>query len=147
MSHPDVPACELPDANPAPPEIREILSTMKTIAVVGLSEKPERDSWRVAAYLQEHGYRVVPVNPSATEILGEKCWPDLASIPFPVDIVDVFRKIDAVPAIVEEAIAMGAKVVWLQLGLAHHASAERTRAAGLRVVQSKCIKIEHMRLF
>ena len=139
--------CEFPDSNPVSDEIREILEKNKTIAVVGLSDKPERDSYRVADYMKEHGYRIVPVNPSKDEILGEKSYPDLKSIPFAVDMVDIFRKVDAIPKVVDEAIGISAKVVWMQLGLAHNASAEKARDAGLKVVQSKCLKVEHKKLF
>jgi len=139
-------SCEFPESNPPDAAIRQILAENKTIAIVGLSDKPERDSFRVALYLKEHGYTIIPVNPTRTEILGEKSYPDLASIGSPVDIVDIFRNIEAVPGIVEEAISIGAKVVWMQLGLAHNASARKAVEAGLEVVQSKCIKIEHQKL-
>mgnify|MGYP000874942824 CR=1 FL=1 len=138
--------CEMPDANPPDAEMMDILKTLHTVAIVGLSNNPERDSHRVGAYLQEHGYRIVPVNPSVPEILGERSYPDLISIPFPVEIVDIFRKVEAIPAIVEEAILIGAKAIWMQLGLAHQVSAQKARAAGLRVVQSRCIKVVHARL-
>ena len=138
--------CELPDYNPPSDEIRAILENYKTVAVVGLSPKPERDSHRVARYLKEKGYRIVPVNPGQKEILGEKCYPSLKAIPFPVEVVDIFRRPDAMPSIVDDAIEIGAKVVWMQLGLAHNESAEKARRAGLKVVMSKCIKIEHMNL-
>lgn len=138
--------CELPESNPLDDEIREILESSKTIAVVGLSDKPERDSYRVAEYLKGQGYTIIPVNPARTEILGEKSYADLASVPVPVDIVDIFRNIDAVPGIVEEAIRIKAKVVWMQLGLAHNASAKKAAEAGLVAVQSKCLKIEHQKL-
>ena len=136
-------SCELPQSNPAENEIRHILEDYKTIAIVGLSDKPERDSYEVAEYLKEHGYTVIPVNPAKSEILGEKSYPDLSSIPRPVEIVDIFRKVEAIPGIVDEAIKIKAKVVWMQLGLAHNESAQNARAAGLSVVQSKCIKVEH----
>lgn len=138
--------CEMPDANLQSGEIKEILNSAKTIAVVGLSDNPERDSFRVAKYLRENGYHIIPVNPGKTEILGEKCYPDLASVPEKIDVVDIFRTVEAIPGIVDEAIQIGAKAVWMQLGLAHHVSAEKARAAGLKVVQAKCIKIEHSRL-
>jgi len=141
------PVCELPKKNASGEEMRRLLSEAKTIAVVGLSENPARDSHRIAAYLRDHGYRVIPINPKLRgEVLGEKAYPDLASVPVPIDIVDVFRRVDAIPAIVDEAIAVGAKAVWMQLGLAHNASAEKARAAGLVVVQSKCIMVEHRHL-
>lgn len=139
-------SCEFPDSNPLNDEIRGILEGSKTVAVVGLSDKPERDSYQVAKYLKDHGYKIIPVNPTKSEILGEKSYPDLASVPLPIDIVDIFRNIDAVPGIVEEAIRINAKVVWMQLGLAHNQSAQKAREAGLIAVQSKCLKIEHQKL-
>ena len=140
------PVCELPKKNASGEEIRRLLADAGTIAVVGLSENPARDSHRIAAYLQEHGYRVIPVNPAVREVLGEKAYPDLASVPVPIDIVDVFRRVDAIPAIVDDAIAAGAKAVWMQLGLAHNESAEKARRAGLAVVMNKCIMVEHRHL-
>ena len=101
----------MPESNPLEIEIKEILENSKTIAVVGLSDKPERDSYRVAKYLKDHGYTIIPVNPAKTEILGEKSYSDLSSIPSRVDIVDIFRNIEAVPRIVDEAIKVKAKVV------------------------------------
>lgn len=136
-------ACELPRQNASAGEISEILASTRSIAVVGLSDNPDRDSHRVASYLKEQGFRVVPVNPNATEILGERCYPSLREIPFPVDLVDIFRKPEAVPAVVEEAIAMGARAVWMQSGIAHNAAADRARGAGLRVVMSRCLMVEH----
>jgi len=139
-------SCELQESNPPDDTSRKILESSKTIAIVGLSDKPERDSYKVAQYLEEHGYAIIPVNPAKTEILGEKSYPDLVSIPSQVDIVDIFRKVDAIPGIVDEAIHIEAKVVWMQLGLAHTGSARKATEAGLTVVQSKCIKIEHQKL-
>lgn len=139
-------SCEFPQSNPLEAEIREILENSKTIAIVGLSDKPERESFKVAEYLKDHGYTIIPVNPAQAEILGEKSYPDLASIPVPVDIVDIFRNVEAIPGIVEEAIKIKAKVVWMQQGLAHNASAQKARDAGLVAVQSKCLKIEHGKL-
>ena len=139
-------SCEMPESNPPETKIKEILENSRTIAVVGLSDKPDRDSYRVAQYLKDHGYTIIPVNPAKTEILGEKSYPDLSSIPSGVDIVDIFRNIEAIPGIVEEAIQIKAKVVWMQLGLAHNESARKAREAGLIVVQSKCLKIEHSRM-
>jgi hypothetical protein len=139
--------CQLPEFNPEDEEIRGILENNRTIAVVGLSANPDRDSHRVARYLKEQGYQIVPVNPKAEEILGQKCYASLKEIPFSVDIVDIFRKIEAIPAVVDEAIATGAKVVWMQLGLAENQSAQKARSAGLQVVMNKCIKIEHSRYF
>ena len=127
----------------APEEIGEILRKYRTIAVVGLSTDVSRPSYQVARYLQNHGYRIVPVNPNCAEILGEKCYPSLKEIPFPVEVVDIFRKVDAVPAIVAEAVEVGAKAVWLQLGLVEPQSAQKAREAGLQVVMDHCMKIEH----
>ena len=137
--------CQMPDSNPADEEIKEILKKNKVVAVVGLSPKPERDSHKVAKYLQDHGYRIVPVRPKAKEILGEQAYVSLKDIPFPVEVVDIFRKVDAIPGIVDEAIDIGAKVVWMQLGLAENQSAHKAREAGLQVVMNKCLKIEHNR--
>jgi hypothetical protein len=113
------------------------------VAVVGLSNDPERPSYRVAKYLQEQGYRVVPVNPGCQEILGEECYPGLRDIPFPVEIVDIFRVVAAIPEIVADAIAVGAKVVWMQQGLEEPDSARKAEQAGLLVVMNRCMKIEH----
>ena len=129
-----------------PEEITAILQDYKVVAVVGVSPKPERPSFQVAHYLKEHGYRMVPVNPGQKEILGEKCYPSLKDIPFPVEIVDIFRNVEAIPAIVDEAIEVGAKVVWMQLGLAEPVSARKAREAGLKVVMDRCMKIEHSRM-
>jgi uncharacterized protein len=138
--------CEIPDRNPVSEEIKEILESARTIAIVGLSDKPERDSYKVAFYLKEKGYTIIPVNPAKDEILGEKSYPDLKSIEEKVDIVDVFRKIEAVPEIVNEAIDINPGTIWLQLGLAHRESAEKAESAGIRFVQSKCLKVEHNKL-
>lgn len=135
--------CEFPIENASSEEIKEILKTSKTIAVVGISTDEDRDSFRVAQYLQSHGYKIIPVNPKYSEVLGEKCFPDLKSIPENVDIVDIFRKHDAIPAIVDDAIEIGAKTVWMQLGLCSNSAAEKARKAGLNVVMNKCTKIEH----
>ena len=124
-------------------EITEILQNERVVAVVGLSSDTDRPSYRVAQYLQEHGYRIVPVNPGCQEILGERCYATLKDIPFPVAVVDIFRKVDAIPEIVDEAIALGAKVVWMQQGLEEPHSARRAKQAGLRVVMDRCMKIEH----
>ncbi|MCL4504387.1 MAG: CoA-binding protein [Deltaproteobacteria bacterium] len=123
--------------------INKILKDYHTIAVVGLSSNPERPSYQVAQYLQRHGYRIIPVNPGCQEILGEKCYPTLKDIPFPVEVVDIFRKVEAIPAIVDEAITKGAKAVWMQLELEEPVSAEKARQAGLQVVENRCMKIEH----
>jgi uncharacterized protein len=128
--------------NASPEEISAILKDYHTIAVVGLSNDPSRPSYQVAEYLQKHGYRIVPVNPGCGEILGEKCYPGLKDIPFPVEVVDIFRKVDAIPGVVAEAIAVGARAVWMQLGLKEPDSARRAKQAGLRVVMDRCMKIE-----
>jgi predicted CoA-binding protein len=126
-------------------EITGILKTCRTVAVVGLSNDAGRPSYRVAQYLQEHGYRIVPVNPGCQEILGERCYARLQDIPFPVEVVDIFRKVEAIPGIVADAIAVGAKVVWMQQGLEEPLSARQARENGLQVVMDRCMKIEHDR--
>lgn len=138
--------CRLPDQPVTDETVREILRGARTVAVVGISHKEERDSHRVAKYLMEQGYRVIPVNPGYKEVLGEKCYPDLLSVPEHIDVVDIFRNIDAIPAIVDEAIRVKAGHVWMQLGLAHDEAAEKTRCAGMGVVMNRCMKIEHSRL-
>ena len=127
-------------------EIKEMLATYKDIAVVGLSADARKPSHEVAAYLQRAGYRIIPVNPACQEILGEKCYPTLADVPGDVDIVDVFRRCEFLPEIVEQAIAKGAKVVWMQEGVVNEAAAARAEAAGLAVVMDRCILKEHQRL-
>ena len=124
----------------------EILSFSRVVAVVGLSAKPDRPSYRVASYLKEQGYKIIPVNPTEKEVLGEPCYPDLASVPESVDVVDVFRRSEEVPPIVEEAIRIGAKTVWMQEGVINEEAAARGREAGLRVVMDKCMLKEHQKL-
>ena len=126
--------------------VRDILEKSKVIAVVGLSPKPERDSHEVAKYLQDQGYRIVPVNPRADTILGEKSYPDLASIPEKVDVVDIFRRSDDVPPVVDQAIDIGAKAVWMQLGIVNEDAAVKAREAGLGVVMDRCMLVEHRNL-
>jgi predicted CoA-binding protein len=138
--------CEFPTTNATGAEIAQILKSAKTIAVIGASLKPERPSHWISKYLKEHGYKVIPVNPGHTEILGDKCYKCLSEVPEPVDIVDIFREPNAVPAIVDEAIAKNAKVVWMQEGIVHNAAAEKAKKAGLKVVQNKCIYREHQNL-
>lgn len=128
-------------------EIRKILQDARTIAVVGLSPKPERDSHEVAEYLQKAGYRIIPINPAADEILGEKAYPDLRSIPDKIDIVDIFRRPEHVGPIVDEAIDVGANTVWMQLGVVNEEAAAKASAAGLNVVMDRCTLREHRRLF
>ena len=132
--------------NPDDAVIDAILKKSRVVAVVGLSNNEERASHQVAHYLQRHGYSIVPVNPAVDEVLGEKAYPDLLSIPFPVDIVDIFRKREAIPAIVDEALKIDPSVIWMQLGLHDESSAERARKEGITVIQSRCIKIEHTRM-
>ena len=127
--------------------LRRILHNSKTIAVVGLSADWFRPSFFAAKYMQEHGYRVIPVNPKYPEILGQKCYKSLRDIPGKVDIVDVFRKTADVMPIAEDAIAIGAKVLWQQLGVQNEAAAAKAQAAGLETVMNRCVKIEHGRLF
>jgi len=124
-------------------DIANVLANSKTIAVVGLSSKPDRASYMVAAYLQQHGYRIIPVNPRESVVLGEPAYASLADVPVPIDIVDVFRVSSEVPGVVADAIACGAKVLWLQLDI-HHAEAEQqARDAGLTVITDACLKVAH----
>jgi predicted CoA-binding protein len=129
--------------------LRRIFDRSRTWAVVGCSPDPSRDSHGVAAYLQALGYRVIPVHPGTDEVLGQRCYPDLGSIPAetPVDVVDIFRRSDEAGRHVDEAVEIGATAVWLQLGVMDDAAAERAAAAGLDVVMDRCPKIEHPRLY
>ncbi len=124
----------------------KILRETKTVAVVGLTDDPTRPSHIVPAYLQNNGYRIIPVNPTLSESLGEKAYPSLADVPERVDVVQIFRRSENVGPIVDQAIAAGAKVVWMQLGIANEDAAARARAAGLDVVMNQCMKVQHMRL-
>jgi len=124
----------------------EILNRYKTVAVVGLSSNPERPSHRVARYLKEQGYRIIPVNPRETEVLGEKCYPDLCAVPEPIEVVDIFREAKAVPRVVAQAMYVGAKVIWMQKGIVHQAAAARARQAGMAVVMDRCMMKEHRRI-
>jgi predicted CoA-binding protein len=126
---------------------QQILQSCHTIAVVGLSSDPLRPSYEVAEFMQRRGYRIIPVNPLEVEVLGEKCYARLEDIPEKVDCVDVFRRPEYVPPIVESAIAIGAKAVWLQLGISHDEAIARAQAAGLLAVQNRCLLIEHRRYF
>jgi predicted CoA-binding protein len=128
------------------PSIPEILKSSKTVAVVGLSGRRMRPSYGVAQYMQRAGYRIIPVNPQESEILGEKCYARLEDVPEPIDIVDVFRRSEFVPEIVNSAIAVGAKALWLQEGVIHEAAADKARQAGLSVVMDRCILKEHARM-
>lgn len=129
------------------PKIRRILRDNRVIAVVGLSANWYRPSYFAAKYMQEHGYRVIPVNPQYDSVLGEKCYKSLAEIPEKVDIVDCFRRSEEIDAIAGEAIAIGARVLWMQLGVANARARRKAEAAGLEVVEDRCVKIEHGRLF
>lgn len=138
--------CEIPGQISTGQEVDQILKCVKTIAVVGISHKEERDSHKVAKYLKEHGYKMIPVNPKYKEVLGETCYPTLKDVPEHIDVVDIFRNVEIIPGIVDEAIAVKADVVWMQLGLVHNEAAGKARQAGLAVVMDKCIKIEHARM-
>lgn len=127
--------------------IRRILAENRSVAVVGLSANEMRPSYFAAKYLHDHGYTVVPVNPRYEEILGQRCYPDLRSIPFPVDVVDLFQRSENVAPFTDDAIAIGARVLWMQLGVVNEAAAARAREAGLEVVMDRCMKIEYARLF
>ncbi len=128
-------------------EIKEILTKYKTIAIVGVSDKPDRDSYIVAEYLLNHGYKIIPVNPNIDSIFGLKAYPDLLSVPDEIEIVDIFRRPEFVEEIVDQAIQKKAKVVWMQLGVINEKAAQKALKAGLKVVMNKCIKIEHMYRF
>ena len=127
-------------------DIKEIVTKYHTIAVVGLSPDQGKPSFEVAAYLQRAGYRIIPVNPACQEILGERCYPTLADIPGEVEIVDVFRRAEFLPEVVEQAIAKGAKVVWMQEGIVNQPAADRAEEAGLAVVMDRCLLKEHHKL-
>ncbi|MGI9317541.1 MAG: CoA-binding protein [bacterium] len=129
------------------PTLRRILSENKTIAVVGLSAKWHRPSFFAAKYMQDHGYKIVPVNPNYPEILGETCYPDLASIPQPVDMVDLFQRAETTPEYTRQAIDIGARTVWLQLGIVSEEARQIAEQAGIDFVMDRCVKIEHARLF
>lgn len=129
------------------PKLRRILRDNRTIAVVGLSANWYRPSYFAAKYLQEHGYRVIPVNPAYDSVLGEKCHKSLADIPEKIDIVDCFRRSEEIPALADEAASIGAKVLWMQLGVTSAPARAKAEAAGLEVVENRCLKIEHGRLF
>lgn len=128
-------------------ELKQLLQDTRTIAVVGLSEKPDRPSHHVAAYLQSVGYRVIPVNPNVLTVLGERSFPTLLDIPEPVDMVDVFRRSEAMPGIVKEAISIGAKSLWMQEGVYHEDAYTMAEDAGLKVVMDRCILKEYERLY
>lgn len=127
-------------------EMRDILRSATTIASFGLSSNQEKESYWIVSYMKEQGYKIIPVNPTATEILGEKAYPDLESIPVKVDVVQVFRKSEDVPPVVDSAIKIGAKVVWMQEGIVNEDAARKAREAGLQVVMDACMRAVHRRL-
>ena len=127
-------------------DVQRILETTKTIAVVGLSDKPDRDSYQVAAYLQQQGYRIIPINPRAKEVLGEKAYASLREISEPVEVVQIFRRAEEVLPIVDDAIAVGAKVIWMQSGIVNEDAAARAEAAGLKVIMDACMRSAHRTL-
>lgn len=126
--------------------MKDILLSAKTIASVGISSNPGKESFWIVKYLKDQGYRVIPVNPTADEILGEKAYPDLESVPETIDVVQVFRKPEDVPPVVDSAIKAGAKVVWMQEGIVNEEAAQKARQAGLRVVMDTCMRVTHRRL-
>jgi predicted CoA-binding protein len=132
--------------NPPMEEIRDLLKHVKTIAVVGLSPKPGRPSYGVSQAMQRFGYRIVPVRPAVDAVLGEKAYASLADIPFPVDLVDVFRAAEHIPAVVDECLAIKAPAIWIQEGIVHDAAAEKARAAGLTVVMDRCLYKDYIAL-
>jgi len=133
-------------ANPSDDALRDLLGRVRTIAVVGLSPKADRPSYGVARALQRFGYRIVPVRPATAEVLGEKAYATLADIPFPVDLVDIFRAAEHLPEVVEACIAIGAPAIWIQEDIVNEAAAERARAAGLTVVMDRCLYKDYMAL-
>jgi len=139
--------CEIPRKNASSEEIDWILSNYKVVAIVGVSDKPERDSYVVAKYLHENGYKIIPVNPNISSLFGLKAYPNLTAVPENVEIVDIFRKPEVVPDIVKEAIAKGAKVIWMQKGIVNNAAAEEARKHGLKVVMDRCMMVEHRARF
>ena len=128
-----------------PETIKRILRESKTIAVIGLSDKPERYSYRVSSYMKSQGYKVIPVNPNISRWQGEKSYPDLKSVPGPIEVVDIFRRSEFVPGIVDEAISARAKAVWMQVGVVNENAAEKAENAGLLVVMNRCMHVEHMK--
>lgn len=139
-------SCELPDGNPPSKEIEEILRECRKIAVVGLSPKESRDSNKVARYLMEQGYEVIPVNPGQKEILGKTCYKSLADIPFQIDMADLFLNPTRVPQIVDQAIEIGVNTIWMQFGVVHNEAALKAKESGIQVVMDRCIMVEHEKL-
>lgn len=138
--------CEVPLGNPTTQEIKAILLSAKIIAVIGLSDKPARDSYKVAFYLKQNGYKIAPINPNVPEILDERSYSRLEDVPFSVDIVDIFRRPEFALEIVESAIKIGAKVVWMQEGIVHNVAARKAIENGLKVIMNKCIMKEHKKI-
>jgi predicted CoA-binding protein len=142
-----IPSCELPDYDtPLSTTVADLLRRARTIAVVGLSPKETRDSHRVARYLMNQGYTIVPVNPGQKEILGRTCYRSLMEIPFSVDLVDVFMNPSRVEMVVDQSIKKGFAAIWLQLGVVHHEAARKAMNAGIQVVMDRCIMTDHMRM-
>lgn len=137
--------CEVPSFSPNSKEIEKVLKEAKTIAVVGLSSNPQKDSYHIAEYLIQQGYEIIPVNPNKEEILGRKCYPSLLAIPeeIKIDIVDIFRKPEDVPPVVEEAISRGAKAIWMQEGIVNNQAGKKALEKGLFVLMGKCIMKTH----
>ncbi len=127
--------------------LHRILRSYRIIAVVGVSNAPHRPSYFAAKYMQHHGYQIIPVNPRYETVLGEPCYPSIADIPVPIDIVNCFRRPEEIPALADQAIAAGAKCLWLQLGVEHPEAEQKAINAGLDVISNRCVKIEHGRLF
>lgn len=128
-------------------ELRELITHSRNIAVVGMSPNEDKPSHYVAQYMRSHGYTIVPVNPLYAEIAGMRCYPNLREVPMSIDMVNVFRRAEDVPSVAEEAIAVGAKSLWVQLGIIHVPAAELAQAAGLQVVMDRCLMVEHKRIF
>jgi hypothetical protein len=127
--------------------MERLLQDSHSIAIVGISDKPDRPSYNVAAYLLDHGYKIIPVNPNIKNVLGQECFPDLLSVPGHIDIVDIFRKSEDVGPVVEQAIMKKANAIWMQLGIVNEAAANLAEQAGLDVVMDRCLKIEHGRIY
>ena len=136
----------MPHSNPSDQELKELLTNATTIAIVGASSNPDKASYGIMQKLQKAGYKVIPVNPRETEILGERSYPSLIDVPERIDIVDVFRRSEHVGAIVDESLAVHPKLIWLQLGVVDAAAAQRAAAAGIALIQDLCIAIEHKSL-
>ncbi len=139
-------ACMIPERSGTDEDLAGIFKRTRTVAVVGISHREERDSHRVAKYLKEHGYRIIPVNPKYQELLGEKCYPDLRAVPGHIDVVDIFRNVEFIPGIVDEAISVGAGCVWMQHGLSHEEAGDKARCAGIAVVMNRCMMETHHRI-